>query len=47
MITASAEQYKTSYSNEVKDMTTMLDPNDSIKDVEMSDQWRTYLFEQY
>ena len=42
---ASAEEYKTSYTNEVKDMTTILDPDNTIKDIEMSAEWRKYLFE--
>ena len=28
-------------------MTTILDPANTIKDAEMSDQWRTHLYEQY
>lgn len=47
IIVASAQNYKHSYTNEVKDMTTIVDPSCTIKDAVMSEQWRVTLIEQY
>lgn len=47
IIVASAEYYKNSFTNEVKDMTTIFDPSNTIKDAELSEHWRTTLIEQY
>ena len=47
MIVDNAQDYKTSYTNEVKDMTTILDPENTIKDAESSEVWRQYYVDQY
>ena len=47
VLVASAQFYKISYTCEVKDMTTIIDPNNTIKSEEESENWRQTLLEKY